>query len=354
MERNSIVVGAIGIAALATATAAHADKVNYTLYGKIDAFAEYNWGGSEGNRVALDSGGLAGTRWGAKGDIGLESVAPDLKAIFQLEGGVFANNGRQAQGGRLFGRQIFAGVAGNFGAVTVGRQYTPLLNTVATYDAFGQGYGSPTNDGQVSYGVDSRYDNAIIYASPNFGGLTASAMVALGGKTGSTSESTATGFNVNYVNGPLELGGAYQRDDHNLAETGTVRNVFVGGAYKIGKVKLMGGYGWVRSTSDDGASNRRREWVVGSQIDVTPRGQLWLTAGAGRTKDAVPSDKSTALSAAWVQTVTQQTRVYVVASTHRNDPGAALVPVGTSSSGSYSIAPGDNAHALAVGFQYDF
>lgn len=354
MEKSAIVVGALGVAALTAAPVAHADKFNYTLYGKIDVFAEYDWGGSEGNRVALDSGGLAGTRWGVKGDLGLDNVAPDLKAIFQLEGGVFANTGRQAQGGRLFGRQIYAGLTGDFGTVTVGRQYTPLLVTVFTYDAFGQGYGSPTNDGQVSYGLDSRYDNAIIYATPNFAGLTASAMVAVGGETGESGRNDAAGFNVNYVRGPLELGLAYQRDDHYLASDGTVQNVFFGAAYKIGGVKLMGGYGRVRSTSDAAPATRRNEWVVGSQIDVTERGQLWLSVGSGRTKGAEPSDKSTALSAAWVQTLTPQARVYFVVTEHRNDEGSALAPVGTSSSGGYTISPGDTARAVAVGFQYDF
>lgn len=339
---------------LAQTTMAQAAEQSATLYGKIDAFAEYDSGGSQGSRLAFDSGGLAGTRWGVKGGMNLDSVAPDLKAIYQLEGGIFANNGRQAQGGRLFGRQIYAGVTGGFGTVTFGRQYTPLLITIATFDSFGQGYASPTNDGQVSFGLDSRYDNALIYSTPNLGGFNASAMVALGGKTGGTSNNGAAGLNIGYATGPLELGLAFQRDDHYLATASTVQNVFGGAAYKFGKIKLMGGYGTVRTELDAGGELRRKEWLLGSQIDVTDSGQLWLNYGTGKTEDANPSDKSSAASVAWVQSFTKQARVYFVGSVHNNDAGSALVPVGTSSSGAYTISPGDTARALAVGFQYDF
>lgn len=343
-----IVAGAAALAPLA-----QAGDFNYKLYGKIDAFAEYDSGASDGSRFAFDSGGLAGTRWGIKGDASLPEVTPDLKAIYQLEGGLFVNNGKQAQGGRLFGRQIYAGVTGRFGTVTFGRQYTPLLNTIATFDSFGQGYGSPTNDGQVSYGLDSRYDSALIYATPDMGGLNASLMFSPGGKNGQSGKG-ALGFNVGYAAGPLELGLAFQEDDHKLATAGKVRNVFAGGAYKLGVVKLMGGVGQVRSTPDAGVATTRNEWVIGSQIDVTSSGQLWLDYGVGKTKDSSPSDKSQALSAAWVQSLTKQARVYFVASVHKNDPGAALAPVGTSSSDGYSVSPGNTARAVALGFQYDF
>lgn len=40
---------------------------NVTLYGKLDVFAEYNSGGGQGDRVALESGGLNGSRLGLKG-----------------------------------------------------------------------------------------------------------------------------------------------------------------------------------------------------------------------------------------------------------------------------------------------
>ena len=341
------------VSALMLVSTAHAIDGSVTLYGKIDAFGEYDSGGSQGNRLAFDSGGVNGTRWGMKGETPLASVAPDLKAIFQIEGGLFVNNGNQAQGGRLFGRQAYVGASGGFGTLTLGRQYTPLVNTVVNFDSFGQAYGSPTNDGQVSVGLDTRYDNALIYATPNLGGLTANAMAALGGKTGNSGHD-AFALSVDYSAAGLDLGAVYQRDDHNLAVDSAIGNFFAGASYKIGVFKVMGGFGSVRTSPDGGAALKRNEWLLGTTIDVTQSGQLWLDYGTGKTNNVSPSDKSTAYSAAWMQSITKQARAYVVASIHKNGAGAALVPQGTSSSGAYTISPGDTARGLAVGFQYDF
>ena len=335
-------------------TSAVAADTDLTLYGKIDAFAEYDSGSDLGSRVSFESGGVSGTRWGMKGSTSLAAVAPDLKAIFQLEGGVFVNNGRQAQGGRLFGRQGYVGVTGTFGTLTAGRQYTPILNTVVGFDSFGQGYGSPTNDGQVSTGLDARYDNSLIYATPSLGGFSASAMVALDGKTGRASKDRATALSIDYASGPFEVGAAWQRDDHDLMTNGTYQNIFIGGSYKFGIVKVSGGYGEVRATADGLGSARRNEWLLGATVDVTSSGQLWLDFGTGRTREADPSDRSAAYSIAWMQSLTKQARAYVAASVHTNDDGASLVPMGTSSAGNYTINPGETARGLAVGFQYDF
>jgi predicted porin len=345
---------AIALGVFALEGHAIAADTNVNLYGKIDAFAEYDTGGDQGDRASFESGGISGTRWGVKGDTSLASIAPEMKAIFQLEGGLFVNNGRQAQSSRLFGRQAYVGVAGGFGTLTLGRQYTPLLNTVVGFDAFGQGYGSPTNDGQVSTGLDARYDNSLIYATPTLGGFSATAMLALDGKTGRASKDRAEAISVDYTAGPLDIGAVWQRDDHDLATNGSLRNIFVGGSYKLGIVKVSGGYGNVRSTTDGAGSARRDEWLLGATFDVTSSGQLWLDYGTGHTRSGEPSDRSSAYSVAWMQSLTKQARAYVAASVHTNDDGSALVPMGTSSYGSYTVNPGNTATGLALGFQYDF
>ncbi len=68
-------------------------NANVTLYGKLDLFAEVNGGGSQGDRLALESGGLNGTRLGVKGGA---DITDGLRAIFQLESGFFANKGTLA------------------------------------------------------------------------------------------------------------------------------------------------------------------------------------------------------------------------------------------------------------------
>ena len=239
-----------------------------TFYGLIDAYAEADSGGSQGSRFAFDSGGLAGTRLGVKGNIDLASVSPGLKAIYQIEAGTFVNNGKSAQGGTLFGRQMYAGLSGDFGTVTFGRQYTPLEDTGANFDAFGQGYGSAFNDGEVSFGLDSRYNNALIYTTPTSAGLSASAMFAAGGQTGGASHNTL-GLAVNYASGPFAAGLALQRDNHDLATNAIYRNALLGASYDFGSFKLMGALSDVKNQPDAAVSTTRHEYMVGATINVT-------------------------------------------------------------------------------------
>ena len=55
-----------------------------------------------------------------------------------------------------------------------------------------------------------------------------------------------------------------------------------------------------------------------------------------------------------METIGAQSRVYGILSGHKNSAGSALVPMGTSSAGNYTINPGDDAFGLALGYQYWF
>src|SRR5574343_870928 len=207
-------------------------NANVTLYGKLDLFAEANGGGGQGKRLALESGGLNGSRLGVKGGA---DISDGLRAVFQLESGFFANKGTLAQGGRFFGRQAYAGLEGSWGRLTAGRQYSPLYNAVISFDPFEQGYGSPTTDGHVSTG-STRFDSSIVYASPKYAGLSANLMLAFGGETGKSHDVAA--LSVNYENGPFGLSAAYQNDDHVSTSTAVVRQAFGGASYQPAAARL--------------------------------------------------------------------------------------------------------------------
>lgn len=322
---------------------------NLTLYGKLDVFTEYNANGGKGDRLALDSGGLNGTRLGIKGGA---DVADGLRGIFQLESGFFANKGTLAQGGRFFGRQAYAGLeSAKYGRLTAGRQYSPLYNTVISFDAFEQGYGSPTTDGNVSTGA-TRFDSSLVYASPKIAGFSANVMVAMGGETGRSSDAKAIA--INYENGPFGFGAAYQDDDHNSSATSVVKNAFVGASYKLKATTLLAGFGRAVREPDAGTATTRHEWLIGSRSAVTATGQLLLAYGEGRTRNAATDDKGSVATLGWVESIGGQSRVYGIVSHHRNSAGSALVPMGTSSAASYTVNPGDSALGLALGYQYNF
>jgi predicted porin len=323
-------------------------NANVTLYGKLDLFAEVNGGGGQGDRLALESGGLNGTRLGVKGGA---DITDGLRAIFQLESGFFANKGTLAQGGRFFGRQAFAGLEGSWGRLTAGRQYSPLYNAVISYDPFEQGYGSPTTDGNVSTG-STRFDSSIVYATPKYAGLSANLMLAFGGETGKSHD--VTSLSVNYENGPFGLSAAYQNDDHVSTSTAVLRQGFLGASYQWGKTRLMAGITHVQNDPDAGSTTTRREWMIGSRSDLTATGQLLLAYAEGHTEDAAPNDKGRVATIGWVETIGAQSKVYAILSGHKNSAGSALVPMGTSSAGNYTVNPGDDAFGLALGYQYWF
>lgn len=323
-------------------------NANVTVYGKIDLFTEYNGGGGKGDRLSLESGGLNGTRLGVKGGA---DISEGVRGVFQLESGIFLNKGTLAQGGRLLGRQAYAGIEGKFGRLTAGRQYSPVYNTIISYDAYEQGYGSPTTDGNVSTGA-TRFDNSLVYASPKFFGLSANAMIALGGETGKSSDAVA--LSVKYENGPFDVSVAYQNDDHVNSATTLAENAFIGVGYKIMKTKLLAGYGHAVTTPDVGLKTTRNEWMVGSRTDVTSTGKLLLSYGEGKNENSTPDKKGSVATIGWVQNIGAQSAVYGIVSAHDNSAGSALVPMGTSSAANYTINPGDSAYGVALGYQYWF
>lgn len=315
---------------------------------KSTCFTEYNSGGGKGDRLSLESGGLNGTRLGVKGGA---DITDGVRGVFQLESGIFLNKGTLAQGGRLLGRQAFAGIEGKYGRLTAGRQYSPLYNAVINYDAYEQGYGSPTTDGNVSTG-STRFDNALVYASPKFKGLSANVMLALGGETGKSSDAMALA--VNYENGPFDMSVAYQDDDHASSTTAKTENAFIGVGYQIMKTKLLAGYGHAVTTPDAGLKTTRNEWMVGSRTAVTGTGKLLLSYGEGKTENSNPENKGSVATLGWVESIGAQSAVYAIFSAHKNSAGSALVPMGTSSAANYTVNPGDSAYGLALGYQYWF
>jgi len=156
---------ALAIAGLLSAPAFA--QSNVTLYGTID-FGVVSLGSNHNKdikgRNAIDSGVAKANRIGVKG---VEDLGNGLKAVFVLENGVVGDN----EGTGFFNgtnRQSYAGLAGGFGTVAFGRQYTPQHLFTASVDPFGkQGLGGA---GNVLY-QDRRLNNLAAYISPDFGGF---------------------------------------------------------------------------------------------------------------------------------------------------------------------------------------
>ena len=219
-----IALSTLSLALLGVTSVAHAQS-SVTLYGLIDESIQYvhntkDANGKNTNQVGLVGGNLQGPRFGLKGT---EDLGGGLKAIFQLENGFDINNGKLGQGGRMFGRQAYVGLTGDqWGTVTLGRQYDPLVDLVQPLTAdnyFGSTFTTP---GDVDNNDNtSRTNSAVKYTSPVWGGLQFEGMYAFGGVAGSTGSGQTWSGAATYATGPFSVAAGYFRADnpHGTAPT---------------------------------------------------------------------------------------------------------------------------------------
>lgn len=119
MKRSAI---ALAIIDLVSETAFA--QTNVTIYGIVDLGVKYQAGLSPNGHVwSLASGQQYGSRIGFRGT---EDLGGGLSADFVFENGFNADDGSFNNGGRLFGRQMWAGLKGDAGAVYLGRQYSAI------------------------------------------------------------------------------------------------------------------------------------------------------------------------------------------------------------------------------------
>ncbi len=240
-----------------------------TMYGVIDAGVVYNNGSNDAGSVTrLESGIESGSRLGFKGT---EDLGNGLKAMFVLEQGYSAVTGVSTQGGRLFGRQAFVGLGGSLGAVTLGRQYTPVNNAYGAIDPFGS---NTAGDINTLFGHDAdflsrdfRMDNAVIYTTPsNLGGFNAVLAYGFGGQAGDTTAESQTGLSIGYATGPLNVIYAYHEANNanSVTNTSDFKTHFVGGTYDFKVVKAHAAY----DRTSQGHEHDMQSYLIGATIPL--------------------------------------------------------------------------------------
>lgn len=177
----------LGLLAAAATGGAHAQSV--TIYGVVDVAVEHLTNvGAAGSSVTRMPG-LTGSVPSRLGFRGSEDLGGGLKAIFTLEQGLGADSGTLNQGGRSWGRQVFVGLSGDWGSLTLGRQYSMLFWSQLDADILGpSAYGSGSLD---SYLPNARVDNSIAYRG-TFRGLTLGATYSFGRDTVNVSSPAGT------------------------------------------------------------------------------------------------------------------------------------------------------------------
>lgn len=170
---------ALGALALMSASAVMAQQV--TLYGIIDTSLRYqsNSNTSTSSSVSMQPGAYGASRWGLRGR---EDLGNGLYAEFQLENGFNPNTGAQFDSNRLFNRHSWLGLGGDWGRLSMGRQYSMTHEVLAMnmYDVLGVG-GYDETAWFVGSQYTLRYDNSLKYRH-TIQGVQIGAMYVLSGQ----------------------------------------------------------------------------------------------------------------------------------------------------------------------------
>ena len=266
-----------------------------TVYGIIDAGITHTTGlASEKNQVV--SGIMEGSRFGLRGN---EDIGGGFRALFTVEqrmeintgsgtnrppsgsqtpdrlnqaallglpaslqpavSGVAANLG-QTLGvnlpGRFWDRQAYVGLVTPFGAILLGRQYTPAYEINAVFDTLGTQ--SSLAVGQVASvpaSVDIRVSNAIQYRIV-LGGLTAGVMYSLGDPstvTGNTKANRFGGAMVMYKAGPYAAGIGYNQRNNDIGQK-SLESTLVGASAQVGPGTVSALFGQIKDNNPSGVS----------------------------------------------------------------------------------------------------
>ncbi|AGW94441.1 membrane protein [Ralstonia pickettii DTP0602] len=347
----------------------HAHAQSVTIYGVVDTGIEFvsNVGTSKDNLVRMP--GLAGTvpsRWGLRGT---EDLGGGLKSQFVLESGFAPDTGASNQGGRLFGRQAWVGLSGNWGQVAFGRQYTMLFWSMLEPDMLGPNtFGSSSLD---SYLPSARTDNAVSYKGA-FGPLTVGGTYSFGRDTVNAgpgpSGTNCAGENpadhracrewsvlLKYDTSTWGASAAYDSIRGGTGAFGGLTNsglkddrLTVNGYANIGKGKVGGG--WLRRDNDGSTTPRSDMWFLGASYALTPALSVDAEAFYLRFHDS--ANKAWLYAARTTYTFSKRTSIDGTAGFLDNRGNLAL-SVSSGAAGA-NAAPGGNQFGAMVGVKHIF
>jgi predicted porin len=261
---------ALAVLALVASTAAMADGA--TVYGVVDAGVSQVDGGKT---TFGGAGNWAGNILGISASEDLEG---GMKASVNFElgydlgtgnnganGGISQSAAANPNGNPFFNRKANVSLAGEFGTVTAGLQFSPFIGAAIGGSALtnnqsfyvtslvlaGSGVAGSSGLGATPVASGFFIPNAVSYSTPNMGGFSAT---VLGQVTGSTSNTNDTNDNKytayagHYHAGDIGVHAGYQKRDGNFtAGTATApganySSMTVSGSYAMGATTLGAGY----------------------------------------------------------------------------------------------------------------
>jgi predicted porin len=300
----------IAAATLLTLSGMTHAQTSVSIYGIVDAGLVRESGGPDGNVTALGGGVASGSRLGFRGK---EDLGGGLSANFLLENGFNSDNGTLGQGGLLFGRQMYVGLSGDFGAVRMGRQYSPYylaLRDVA--DPFAAGLAGRAGNIMAT---NTRVNNMINYVTPKFGGFFADIAYGLGEVAGDAQKNRTIGAAIGYEQGPAAIKLAHHQLN-NATATDRTKNTLLAARYKFRLAEGSIGYAINKGL---GAADSR-DFILGVSV---PFGSNRLLGSYIRHDDRTATNRDAHQWAiGYFYGLSKRTDLYVAYARISNDNGA--------------------------------
>ena len=352
---------------------------------------------SKGSVIKLQGGGIGQSNLGFRGS---EDLGGGLHALFRLQGNLDIPTGNvggpnSSSGTSVFNQVSVVGLSGNFGEVQAGRQVSPVYYAMASTDArearyFGSaltalvGLNSASgafigNNSNPSFGTVYN-DNAVVYTTPSWNGLTGNLEYAFGGVAGSLKANSQDAATLQYVNAGLKLSALYYTGYGNnlpaattlyTAATGSATTAAtllsnagltqtartnqlssVGALYAWDKFSVSSTYFVARNPANvvlKGGSGSLNSWSLAGSWQVSPG--VKLTTGYYRINDKTNAGNNAtqfALGADYV--LSKRTFLYVeLASVTNHGNNMNLSPVYGN-----AVAANTNNHAEMIGVRHNF
>ncbi|MCS0583724.1 porin [Massilia pinisoli] len=330
---------------IAAAPLAVKAQTNVTVYGVVDAAIESaDTGGAVGRHTNVQSGNQSGSRFGFRGS---EDLGNGLKAIFNLEAGVAVDTGAQDSSG-LFQRRAVVGLEGEFGTLTLGREYSPLAAVAGATDEFGQGFYGNNLSSFGSGRLTRRLANSVNYKSASFNGFDLLATYSAGEKNPGPS-GDLKGIGAEFKQGGLYLGAAY----HTVKRlsSGDDKEYGAGVAYTfadIGGLEVKANY---LSADPEGANNKFKQYNLGAGYPVGAS-KFYVNLQQSKLENGA---KGNAWALAYSYSLSKRTNLYATYASLNNNGLAAF----GLNSGSNNVTPaatelGADPSVFTVGIRHAF
>ena len=343
-----------------------------TIWGVADAGLQH--ASQNGvSKTQLSSSGNTSSQLGFKGT---EDLGGGMTASFWLESALTMD----ATSTVSFGRRQTLDLAGNFGAVRLGRDYTPSFWNHTVFDPFGtlgSGAGSNITGRGTNATTGARTNNGVSYLygfGANGGSSVGNGVYAQATFAPSETLSTATsknnqyqGVRIGYNAGPLNIAVATAEVTSSPAGSAAVKDkeTNIGASYDLGVAKVMAKFGTntlgtaIALTAASGNNGTipavdpaKYTWAsIGATIPV---GQGYIPVSYNTSKNNMDDKKGSQVAVGYVYNLSKRTAAYATYSHITNKNGANYGFNGGNGGFGSGLAPTGNGNAYDIGLRTSF